>query len=120
MSDFGLVAIGMLSSEVDQLSLGSGLYTDDLILSVSTPSHVELRNKVYSLIKLDEPVNSPFTRPPEQRWLLQCSWFSKFLAHFARLPYPRSSVGCYSVAGFPNFWHISRAFPTPGAPPPKF
>ena len=41
--------------------------------------------KADSLIELEEPVNSPFTRPPEQRWLLQN------LAHFARLPYPRST-----------------------------
>ena len=45
MSDFGPVAICMLSSEVDQLSLGSGFYTDNLTLSVSTPSHVVLRNR---------------------------------------------------------------------------
>ena len=32
----------MLSSEVDQLSLGSGFYTNDLTLSISTPIHVVL------------------------------------------------------------------------------
>ena len=47
--------------------------------------------KAYGLIELDRRLNSPFTRPPEQRWLLLCSWFSKILAYFARLPYPRSA-----------------------------
>ena len=34
-----------------------------------------LYHKVDSLTELDEPVNSLFTRPPEQRWLLLYSWF---------------------------------------------
>ena len=44
--------------------------------------------KAYGLIELDRRLNSPFTRPPRQRWLLLYSWFSKILAHFARLPLP--------------------------------
>ena len=47
--------------------------------------------KAYGLIELDRCFNPPFTRPPEQCWSLLYSWFSKILAHFARLPYPQSA-----------------------------
>lgn len=35
----------MLSSEVDQLSLGSDFYANDLNLGISTPIHVALRSR---------------------------------------------------------------------------
>ena len=54
-----------------------------------SPLTLQYIYKAYGLIELDRRFNSPFTRPPEQRWLLLCSWFSKNWTHFARLPYPR-------------------------------
>ena len=62
-----------------------------MTLLCDSPPTVQYIYKAYGLIELDRRLNSPFTRPSEQRWLLLCSWFSKILAHFARLPSPRSA-----------------------------
>ena len=59
-----------------------------MILLYDSPLTLHNIYKAYRLIEPDRRFNSPFTRPPEQRWLLLYSWFSKFLAHFARLPDP--------------------------------
>ena len=62
-----------------------------MTLLCDSPLTLQYIYEVHGLIELDRRFNYPFTRAPEQRWLLLYSWFSKILAHFARLPYPRSA-----------------------------
>ena len=62
-----------------------------ITLLCDSPLTLQYIYKAYGLIELDRYLNTPFARPPEQRWLSLYSWFSKILAHFARLPYPRSA-----------------------------
>ena len=53
-------------------------------------SRLELKGTLIQL-KILVPTTTTFTRSLEQRWSSLYSWFSKILAHFARLPYPRSA-----------------------------
>ena len=43
-----------------------------MTLLCDSPLTLQYIYKAYGLIELDRRLNSPFTRPPEQRWLLLC------------------------------------------------
>ena len=52
-----------------------------MTLLYDSPLTLQYIYKAYGLIELDRYLNSRFTRPPKQPWLLLYSWFSKLLAH---------------------------------------